>query len=64
MFIAENDNAREIMNQMNGYNNDHEGYLTTLENLFVFKAESKLSRTISSSAIQEKIYPFQCSQSY
>ena len=51
VFIAENINAEELINQMNGDDNGHEGYLTALENLFVGKAESELSRTKFSSAI-------------
>ena len=54
VFIAENINAEELINQMNGDDNGHEGYLTALENLFVGKAESELSRTKFSSAIQER----------
>ena len=53
-FIAENIHTEEIINQMNGDNNIHEGYRTALENLFVGKAESDLSRTNFSSAIQER----------
>ena len=54
VFIAENINAEELIKQMNGDDNGHEGYLTALENLFVHKAESELSRTKFSSAIQER----------
>ena len=39
---------------MTGDNNVHEGYLTALANIFVGKAESELSRTKFSSAIQER----------
>ena len=55
VFIAENINAQKLIDQMNDDNNGHEGYLTALENLFACKAESQLSRTKFSQAIQEKI---------
>ena len=45
VFIAENIDAEELINQMNGNDNGYEGYLKALENLFVGKAESELSRT-------------------
>ena len=44
-LIAENSNAKELINQMNGDDNGLEGYHTALENLFVDKAESDLPRT-------------------
>ena len=34
---AENINAEESINQMNGDNNGHEGYLTALENILQAK---------------------------
>ena len=52
MLIAENFNAEELINQMNGDNNSHEDYLTALENLCVGKAEP--ARTNFYSAIQER----------
>ena len=51
VFIAENIDAEELFNQMNGNYNGYEGYLKALENLFIGKAESELSRTKFSSAI-------------
>ena len=42
VFIAENIDAEELINQMNGNDNGYEGYLKALENLFVGKAESEL----------------------
>ena len=54
VFIAENIDAEELINQMNGNDNGYEGYLKALENLFVGKAESELSRTKFSSAVQER----------
>ena len=54
VFIAENIDAEELINQMNGEDNGYEGYLKALEHLFVGKAESELSRTKFSSAIQER----------
>ena len=54
VFIAENINIEELIDQMNGDNNGHEGYLTALENLFVGKAESEFSRTKLFTSIQER----------
>merc|ERR1712240_737703 len=54
VFIAENIDAEELINQMNGYDNGYEGYLKSVENVFVGKAESELSRTKFSSAVQER----------
>ena len=54
LFIAENIDAEDLINQMNGDDNGYEGYLTALGNLFVGKAEADLSRTKFSNATQEK----------
>ena len=54
LFIAENIDAEDLINQMNGDNNGYEGYLTALGNLFVGKAEADLSRTKFSNATQER----------
>ena len=62
VFIAENVNAEELVNEMNGDNNGHKGYLTALENLFVGKAESELSKTNFSSGIQKEGNPFRYSR--
>ena len=35
VFIAENIDAEELINQMNSDDNGHEGYLKALENWFV-----------------------------
>ena len=39
---------------MNGDDNGYEGSMKALENLILGKAESELSRTIFSSAVQER----------
>ena len=62
VFIAENSNAEELRNQRNDDNNGHKVYLTTLENLFVGKAESELSKTNFSSGIQKEGNPFRYSR--
>lgn len=54
LFIAENIDAEDLINQMNGNNNGYEGYLTALGNLFVGKAEEDPSRTKFSNATQKK----------
>ena len=41
VFIAENNDAEELLNHMKGDDNGYEGYLKALENLFVGKAESE-----------------------
>ena len=54
VFIAENIDAEELINQMNGNDTVYEGYLNALEILFAGKAESELSRTKFSFAVQER----------
>ena len=54
LFIAENIDAEDLINQMNGDKNDYEGYLTALGNLFVGKAVADLSRSKFSNATQER----------
>ena len=54
VFIAENIDAKELINLMNSNENGYKGYLKALDNLFVGKAKSGLSRTKFSSAIQER----------
>ena len=44
VFVAENIDAEELINYMNSDDNDYEGYLKALENLFGGKAESELSK--------------------
>ena len=52
VFIFESIDAKERIGQMNGHDNGYECYLKAKEGLFVKKAESKLSRTKFSSAVQ------------
>ena len=54
VFIAENIDAKELISQSNGDENGYKGYLKAMENLFLGKAESELSRTKFSSAVQER----------
>ena len=41
VFIAENIDAEELINQINGDDNGYKGYLKAVENLFVGKAKSE-----------------------